>query len=624
MHPALRRYCIEEDIASGAVSAVGQLRYRMASTPVVGATCLAVRHALFTSGRTFDYCIVDEASQIPEPIALGPLRFARTFLLVGDHNQLPPLVVSRQARAEGMDESLFKRLADAHPLSVYPLTQQYRMNADIQLIPNDLCYAGALKCATPVVAGGRYYLADARGALQTIRAAASRAQIGHQSGCAISDGPTDAVDPLAWLSRCLADDTTVLFLDTDAALPPLAEPTAAGRPHPVAAAQQTPCLESRPRRARSTDNANDGAAGSGGGSGIYNDTEAAIVALLCHAISLAGGLQDDVGVIAPYRAQLRLIRSLLLPSSKLSSGATAVEVETVDRYQGRDKPVIILSCVRSNAHSEVGALLADVRRLNVALTRAKFRLIVIGSAKTLAGGCPTYARMIGLMEQRGWVHPLTAASGRTAAAALLGCALPAVHETTLAEERLQTTVFTGLGMEPPSIPIAESLFKYDGEATRSGVVRTGFSTAGSGRPIAISAAALLASRTLLNEETDSPAAVPHAAQVPECDSGARDFNLLPVGRAFEQLHSPLVPLQVTVATNTGGTPACGRSSVRQYPPAAGDTYANVGNTPGVALQRVITPSHAVRSGGQASVPSGKKRLGTTHSRPIPGPLSRQC
>lgn len=126
VHPALRRFCIEEDIASGAVSSVGQLRYRMASAAVVGATCLAARHALFTSGRRFDYAIVDEASQIPEPIALGPLRSARVFILVGDHHQLPPLVVSRQALAEGMDESLFKRLADAHPAAVFALTQQYR------------------------------------------------------------------------------------------------------------------------------------------------------------------------------------------------------------------------------------------------------------------------------------------------------------------------------------------------------------------------------------------------------------------------------------------------------------------------------------------------------------------
>lgn len=49
------------------------------------------------------------------PAALGPLLKARSFVLVGDHNQLPPLVTSRQAEAGGLGESLFKRLSDAHP-----------------------------------------------------------------------------------------------------------------------------------------------------------------------------------------------------------------------------------------------------------------------------------------------------------------------------------------------------------------------------------------------------------------------------------------------------------------------------------------------------------------------------
>lgn len=441
VHPALRRFCVEEDIASGAISAVGQLRYRLASASVVGATCLSVRHALFTSGRTFDYVIVDEASQIPEPIALGPLRAARTFLLVGDHHQLPPLVASRQAREEGMDVSLFKRLADAHPGAVFALTQQYRsackswgakhswrarprclccaVNAEIQLIPNMLCYDGALKCATPSVAAGRYHLGHVPRALEALRDA-----VCVSGACDKSD-----VVSLAWLERALSSDTTVLFLDTDGVLPPEPlEPTTEACNHSrtsVAAvtAPVDPWLERRMHRSAGGD-------GGAGGSGLFNESEAVLVALLCHAVGLAGGSPDDIGVIAPYRAQLRLIRSLLVQSevyegdSRHASSTTSVpvpvsvEVETVDRYQGRDKPLIVLSCVRSNARADVGALLADVRRLNVALTRAKYRLVVVGSRHTLAGGSPLYARMLGLMEQRGWVQQLDALSGRIAAAAL--------------------------------------------------------------------------------------------------------------------------------------------------------------------------------------------------------------
>ena len=60
-------------------------------------TCLGTQHPVFVR-RSFDYCIIDEASQITLPVSLGPLRFARVFVLVGDHYQLPPLVQSEQAR----------------------------------------------------------------------------------------------------------------------------------------------------------------------------------------------------------------------------------------------------------------------------------------------------------------------------------------------------------------------------------------------------------------------------------------------------------------------------------------------------------------------------------------------
>ena len=64
---------------------------------MVATTCLGVNHALF-SNRVFDYCIVDEASQITQPVCIGPLRRSRVFILVGDHYQLPPLVQSVEAR----------------------------------------------------------------------------------------------------------------------------------------------------------------------------------------------------------------------------------------------------------------------------------------------------------------------------------------------------------------------------------------------------------------------------------------------------------------------------------------------------------------------------------------------
>ena len=67
-----------------------------------------------------------------------------------------------------------------------------------------------------------------------------------------------------------------------------------------------------------------------------------------------------------------------------------LEICTIDRYQGRDKPTIVLSFVRSNPQHKVGRLLEDIRRLNVAITRAKCKLILVGSFKTLWHGSETF------------------------------------------------------------------------------------------------------------------------------------------------------------------------------------------------------------------------------------------
>lgn len=85
--------------------------------------------------------------------------------------------------------------------------------------------------------------------------------------------------------------------------------------------------------------------------------------------------------------------------------ADAVECLTVDKYQGRDKAVIIISFVRSNPNRLAGKLLADWQRVNVALTRAKVKLVLIGSASTLAS-VPLLGAMLKLLTDRGWVVPL--------------------------------------------------------------------------------------------------------------------------------------------------------------------------------------------------------------------------
>jgi superfamily I DNA and/or RNA helicase len=88
----------------------------------------------------------------------------------------------------------------------------------------------------------------------------------------------------------------------------------------------------------------------------------------------AGIVPEEIAVIAPYSAQVRFLRDKCKNSS--------VEIDTVDGFQGREKEAVLISLVRSNAQGEVG-FLGDTRRMNVAMTRAKRKLIVIGDGSTL-------------------------------------------------------------------------------------------------------------------------------------------------------------------------------------------------------------------------------------------------
>jgi ATP-dependent RNA/DNA helicase IGHMBP2 len=105
----------------------------------------------------------------------------------------------------------------------------------------------------------------------------------------------------------------------------------------------------------------------------------------------AGLAPEQVAVIAPYSAQVKLLRDLLpIPG---------LEIDSVDGFQGREKEAVVVSMVRSNTEGDVG-FLADVRRTNVALTRARRKLIVIGDSATLANH-PFYQRLLGYFEQIG-------------------------------------------------------------------------------------------------------------------------------------------------------------------------------------------------------------------------------
>ena len=122
-----------------------------------------------------------------------------------------------------------------------------------------------------------------------------------------------------------------------------------------------------------------------------NPQEATLVVRKVKALLEAGVAASDIAVIAPYAAQVRLLRERL--------AVPGLEIDSVDGFQGREKEAVVLSLVRSNTDGEIG-FLADVRRTNVALTRARRKLLVIGDSATLSV-LPFYQRLFGYFESVG-------------------------------------------------------------------------------------------------------------------------------------------------------------------------------------------------------------------------------
>ncbi len=118
---------------------------------------------------------------------------------------------------------------------------------------------------------------------------------------------------------------------------------------------------------------------------IVNKIEAKIAVGIADDYLTAGVAETDIGIISPYADQVKIIQD-----------KTPVEVKTVDGFQGREKEIIIISTVRSNDHGNIG-FLSDLRRLNVAITRAKRKLIIIGNKDTLRTNA-TYERLIEFVE----------------------------------------------------------------------------------------------------------------------------------------------------------------------------------------------------------------------------------
>jgi DNA replication ATP-dependent helicase Dna2 len=351
IHPDVQNFA---DLAAIPKSTIEELKDSYEKPQVVATTCLGVNHNIFNH-RIFDYCIVDEASQITLPVCLGPIRMARTFILVGDHFQLPPLVQNKAAQEGGLDVSLFKLLSDAQPDSVVNLEHQYRMCEEIMLLSNTLIYSGRLKCGTPQVAARSLVIPNIN-ALEQYHTEGKGHSLSQRETCpGISNGP-------CWLRDLLEPSAKTRLVNTDPIGPAALEIAQGNR--------------------------------------VVNHMEVFLCSQLVESFIASGIPARNIGVITFYRSQLSLLRQ------SLRRYTPDLEMHTTDKFQGRDKEVVILSCVRSNAENNVGELLRDWRRVNVAFTRAQTKLLVVGSRSTLRDGNDLLRKYVRLVEGKDWVYNL--------------------------------------------------------------------------------------------------------------------------------------------------------------------------------------------------------------------------
>jgi DNA replication ATP-dependent helicase Dna2 len=277
--------------------------------PVVAATTASCGSRVMRE-QEFDVAVVDEAGQLTEPGTLAATTLAERFVLVGDHQQLPPVVRADEpdpagedsdAPGAGLSASLFERLVERYPDASVMLDRQYRMAQRIQAFASREFYDGQLRPATAAVAGR--HVRDLEGV------------------------DVDAL-PAALRGR-------VAFRDPG-----------------------------------------------GHAEGNTNPEEAEAVAEVVGAYLDAGVSPGDVGVIAPFRAQVAAI------GRHVPDGVT---VDTVDRFQGSSEEVVVISFVATGDLSS--PVFEDYRRVNVALTRAKRALVLVGDADALATD-ETYGRMV--------------------------------------------------------------------------------------------------------------------------------------------------------------------------------------------------------------------------------------
>lgn len=300
---------------------------------VIACTLVGSAHHLL-EGMKFGTLFIDEAAQALEAACWIPMKRASRVILAGDHCQLPPTVKSIAALRAGLGKTLMERIAENKPEVVTLLKIQYRMNDEIMRFSSDWFYGGKVESAP---------------------------QIKYRS-------VLDYDHPITWIDTS-NEENQITIEGEDA--PEDSASTASS----VSAANQNSDLNFKEQFV-------------GESFGRINKAEAELTLLTLAEyftkISKQRVLEEriDVGIISPYRAQVQYLKKLIKKYEFFKPYRRLISVNTVDGFQGQERDVILISLVRSNDEGQIG-FLKDLRRMNVAITRARMKLIILGNKDTM-------------------------------------------------------------------------------------------------------------------------------------------------------------------------------------------------------------------------------------------------
>ena len=267
----------------------------------------------------FSTLFIDEAAQALEPACWIATRRASRVILAGDHQQLPPTIKCYEAMKQGLGKTLMERIVENQPEAVTLLKVQYRMNDDIMKFSSDWFYHGQVESDDSVK---HRSVLDLEHPIQWI----------------------DGTEMLQQVNEELKDEEKLKIDFTEQFI---------GENH-----------------------------------GRINKAEAELVlSTLNNYINKIGkerflAERLDVGIISPYKVQTQYLRQQIRKREEFRPFRQVISVNTVDGFQGQERDIIIISLVRSNDNGQIG-FLSDLRRMNVAMTRARMKLIIFGDKATL-------------------------------------------------------------------------------------------------------------------------------------------------------------------------------------------------------------------------------------------------